>query len=154
MLSFTLIINGFIVLLSALLLAYWFRYTCLLIVRSDHSQSYAKQVAAANQLNFIRVKSELQRSSVPPELDRLYALLERDYRLLLYLLNNGARFRKSGWDVEQWLLRVDFQFMQAAYSVSRRMRVAQGQPALREMAEIITHLANTIGERAAHAAAR
>lgn len=148
-----MVINGFIVLVSMLLLAYWFRYTCLLVLRTSQSRTYAQQVASANRLSFPQVRSELAEINAGPELDKLHALLERDYRLMKYLSRNCAIFRTSDWEVEQWLLRIDFHFMRAAYSVTRRLAVSEGQQALQEMADIIAHMANTMGERAAEAAA-
>ncbi len=44
---------------SGFLFAYWFRYTCLLIVSAKTSRDYAAEVATANQLGFLEVQSSV-----------------------------------------------------------------------------------------------
>ena len=54
-----LITTGVLTVGSVLLLAYWFRYMCLLILSAKTTQDYAGQVATANQLSFLEVQSQL-----------------------------------------------------------------------------------------------
>lgn len=51
--------NTFVVLVSATLMIYWFRYMCLLVLRTRRTRSYANTIAEANQLNFPRVQRQL-----------------------------------------------------------------------------------------------
>src|SRR3954462_2652271 len=81
---------------SVLLFGYWFRYTCLLILSTKTVRDYASDVAAANQLAFVEIQSQLRGAS--PELDRLRQLLDRDYAVLTSLLKHtsGVQARDSG----------------------------------------------------------
>jgi len=54
-----MISSVFIIAVSALLLAYWFRYTCLLILRSNTAKDYAASAATANGFTFGEVRSKL-----------------------------------------------------------------------------------------------
>ena len=45
---------------SVLLLGYWFRYTCLLILSAKTTRDFAGEVAEANQLSFLEVQARLR----------------------------------------------------------------------------------------------
>ena len=45
-----MIFNIGVSVISLALLVYWFRYTCLLLLRTKPVRDYSKQVVAANQL--------------------------------------------------------------------------------------------------------
>jgi hypothetical protein len=136
-----------------LLLVYWFRYTCLIVLRTKPVLRYATKVATANQLNVLLVQEQLA-SNGQAEFDDLRQMLERDYRLVTFLIENGANFRPSGFGIESFLLKADFQLMRAFYATSRRLSPSQCRSALKEMAEIVSHFADAMGESAAHANAR
>src|ERR1041385_4240008 len=74
---------------SVLLFAYWFRYTCMLILSSKTTRDYAGDVAAANHLACPEVQTQL-RGSVKLDLDRLRSSLDRDYAVITYLLDHAA----------------------------------------------------------------
>ncbi len=74
---------------SGFLFAYWFRYTCLLIVSAKTTQDYAAEVATANQLGFLEVQAQL-RAEGQPDLERLHASLDRDYALITYLIQHAS----------------------------------------------------------------
>ncbi|HUA86066.1 MAG TPA: hypothetical protein VMB85_19555 [Bryobacteraceae bacterium] len=133
-----------------LLLAYWFRYTCLLMLSARTSRDYAASVALANQLSFLEVQSMLQDSH---DLDRLKELLDRDYKVLTYLLKNAAHPSNGGDAVENRMLEVDYRLMRAWYSVARRFSPSAALTAVDEMAQVVAHFANSMGERAMSGAA-
>lgn len=137
---------------SALLLLYWFRYMCLLIVSAKTTRDYAAEVAAANQLGFVQVQEQLHRAA-PAELERLHAALDQDYALLTYLLKNAARSGTEKSTVENCMLAANYRLMAAWSRVSRRFSAAASTRALEEMALVVAHFANVMGERAACAAA-
>jgi hypothetical protein len=145
-----LIATVIIMVSSVLLLAYWFRYTCLLMLSARTSRDYAASVALANQLSFLEVQSMLQDSH---DLDRLKELLDRDYKVLTYLLKNAAQPSNGGDAVETRMLEVDYRLMRAWYSVARRFSPSAALTAVDEMAQVVAHFANSMGERAMSGAA-
>ena len=137
---------------SALLLVYWFRYMCLMIVSAKTTRDYAAEVATANQLGFVHVQARLRQAS-PAELERLHAALDRDYALLTYLLKNAALSATEESPVENHMLAANYRLMAAWSRVSRQFSIAASTRALEEMALVVAHFANVMGERAAAAAA-
>jgi len=131
-----------IIVFSVVLFAYWFRYTCLLLLRNQTSEEHASQMAEANRLNFPAVQVALETGAPRASLDPLRSALESDYKILDYLLKNAAEF--GGSSVDQWLLRMDFRLMNFWYRVSRR------SAALVEMAGVVAYLADAMGKRIAY----
>jgi hypothetical protein len=144
--TFSLILIAF----SLALFAYWFRYTCLLILRTQTAEDYASLVSRANGLSFDQVKSQLENRSVGDrsvgDLDILYKSLERDYRILSGLLDQVGADENL---LESKLLRANFKFVQGWYRVSRSLGLGSASNALEEMAETISHFANHFGEQQA-----
>ncbi len=132
---------------SGFLFAYWFRYTCLLIVSAKTSRDYAADVATANQLGFLEVQAQL-RAEGQPDLERLHASLDRDYALITYLIQHASGTQGESL-LEDRMLQVNYRLMGAWYNVSRRFSAEMGRRALDEMSLVIAHFANAMGERAA-----
>jgi hypothetical protein len=135
---------------SILLLAYWFRYTCLLIMSAKTTRDYAVSVATANQLGFLDVQAQLCEAA--PDLDPLKAALDRDYKVLTYLLKHAANGAEEG-AIEKRMLEIDYRVMSAWYSVSRRFSQSAASHAIEEMALVVAHFANAMGERSSVGAA-
>jgi hypothetical protein len=144
-----LIASAIIAVISLLLFVYWFRYTCLLILSAKTARDYARDVAAANQLSFVEVQSRLAGSPMNPALEQVHQALERDYRLVVYLLRHAANYHAAEESLEHWILRLDYRFMCIWYHVSRTFSMRMARGALLEMASIINHMANNMGERVA-----
>jgi hypothetical protein len=142
-----MIASAVIAALSLALLVYWFRYVCLLMLAAKPAKDYATHVAAANDLNFVKVKSHLTGAVEPQQLDQLQRELDRDYRIVLYLLRQGANIR--GYQTEQNLLRAYFLSMKGAYLVLRRLRPEACGRALGEMTDVVAYFATRTGELAA-----
>ena len=85
-----------IILVSAALLAYWFRYTCLLILRTRTGRDHAGEMAAANGLRFHQIQGQLVRAAPVADLPALQKALESDYRLLTYLVAHTAGLEVGG----------------------------------------------------------
>ena len=134
---------------SVALFGYWFRYTCLLILSTKTAQDYAAQVASANQLGFLDVRSQLQNASA--NLDGLCASLDRDYAVLSGLLKHAGSLEQSA--LEKRMLETNYKMMRAWYNTSRRFSPAAAARALDEMSQVIAHFANVMGESAACSAA-
>jgi hypothetical protein len=137
----------FILIFSVVLFVYWFRYTCILILRSKTPQDYSEQVVAANQLSYPAVDERLRGAMSSAELGTLVTSLQRDYRLLSYLLRHAAGVEVGGLTLEQRMLMVDFRIMQLWYAVTRRFAAGQAREALQEMAQVLHNFANAMGER-------
>lgn len=138
-----------IIVFSAVLFVYWFRYTCLLILSTKTAKDYTSQVATANQLELLETQESLRGGISPERLDRVRWSLENDYRVLTSLLRHAAEFQIGGYSVEQRMLMVDFACMKGWYGICRRYSGSQAQGALEEMSNIVAHFANAMGERGA-----
>ena len=136
---------------SVLLFGYWFRYTCLLVLSTKTVRDYASEIAAANQLGFLEIQSQLRAGS--PELERLRALLDRDYAVLTSLLKHSSLASPQGLGIETRMLEINYRLMGAWYRVSGRFSPAAARRALEEMSMVVAYIANTMGERAAVSAA-
>jgi hypothetical protein len=134
---------------SVLLFGYWFRYTCLLILSTKTTRDYASDVAAANQLGFLQVQSQLRASST--EFDKLRDALDRDYAALTRLMSQVAA--QEGTGAEQRMLAINYRLMSAWYGVSSRFSATAARKALDEMSMVVAHFANVMGEQAACSAA-
>lgn len=139
----------FIIVVSVVLFAYWFRYTCLLILSTQSSRNYAPQVASANQLSFLEARSELSKERPATPLEALHRSLNRDYRLLTYLLDHAATYNVAGRSIEERILMLDYRLMSVWYFCARAFSAALARKALLEKASIVNHLANAMGERVA-----
>ena len=144
----TVAISIVIVVISTILFAYWFRYTCVLILRTRNVRDYARQVAEVNHLSFLSAQQQLAvKENREPELDRLHASLDRDYRVVSYLLRHAGTH--GGQTIEEHMLRLDYQVMRACYFLAKPFSPSSARQALLERASIIGHLANAMGERVA-----
>src|SRR5689334_17965035 len=141
-----LIVTLIITVSSVLMFGYWFRYTCLLILSAKTTRDYAAEVAAANQLSFLQVQSELRES--PADLERLHASLDRDLAVVSSLINASGQ-----WGMEDRMLQLNYRLMSTWCSVSKRFSPEAGRRALDEMSMIVSHFANSLGEQATAGAA-
>ena len=101
----SLLIIGF----SLILLVYWLRYTCLLLLRDP--QATATE-ASASILSHVQVLRETGTA-----LDPLHAALDRDYRILSYLVQHTAGIEIN--PLERHLLMADFRLMRIYFRLTR-----------------------------------
>jgi hypothetical protein len=144
-----LIVTSVITVSSVLMLGYWFRYSCLLILSAQTTRDYAADIATANQLSFLQVQAQLRQN--PVDLDRLQAALDRDFAVVTYLIQNASG--QGEWGMEDRMLQMNYRLMGAWCSISRSFSPEAGRRALDEMSMIISHFANAMGERATAGAA-
>ena len=140
----------FVLIVSVLLFAYWFRYTCLLILSTESARDYTRPVADANGLCFLQARETLSADVSALAFQELRRSLDRDFRLVTYLLRNAGT--EDGQEMEHVILRIDYRLMRIWYGVSRLLSVSAARKALLEQATIIAHLANAMGERSERAA--
>jgi hypothetical protein len=136
---------------SAALFAYWFRYTCLLILSAKTARDYAMEIATANQLGFMAVQAQLQQAG-SADLDRLRAALDNDYRVVWQLLKYVPKSGEGQSAIETQMLAINYRLMGAWYQVTRHISGSAAARALDEMSMVIAHFANLSGEQAASAA--
>jgi hypothetical protein len=132
-----------IIVCSSALLVYWFRYTCILLVRNGVEEVSANSPAAQGCFGFGEVQTRLQSDE---ELEPLHKSLQRDYEVLTYLVQHASGIQLESF--EERLLVYDYKLMQFWYSVTRTAAPEQAREALREMASVLSILAGRIGQRA------
>lgn len=134
---------------AVVLFAYWFRHNCLALLKTKSSRDYARQVAKANHLNFLEIQYRLQSDAEVDHFDSLIAALLSDYRLLSYLLRHTAVFHFGPESVHERMLMLYFRLVQFWYVVTHKLSRRQARRALEEMSQVLSHLANCMGERTA-----
>ena len=146
--SFSLILIG----LSLALFAYWFRYSCLLILRTQTAEDFSRDVCRANGLSFDLVKGQIESES-NANLRALYESLDRDYRIVSQLLDQASMQSQNDNVLETKLLSANFRVTQVWFRVSHKLGLKSSISALEEMAETISHFANSLGQQSASGAA-
>lgn len=136
---------------STVLFAYWFRYTCLLILSAKTARDYTTDVAYSNKLGFPEVQLQLSQNG-SPDLDRLRAALDNDYRVVRQLLRYLPKGDVEHSPLETQMLAINYRLMSAWYQVSRHFSGNTAARALEEMSLVVAHFANLMGEQAASAA--
>ncbi len=103
----------------------------------------------ANQLSFLAVQNELH-GALPADLERLHASLDRDYRLLLDWFQTG---NKQNDALERRMLQINYRIMGTWRRTVQSFSPSAARKALEEMALVVAHFANSMGEQASCAAA-
>ena len=123
-----------IITVSAVLICFWFRYSCLRLLQG---QSRSDSPFTMRELR-ARLRAE-------GHLDDVHQSLERDYRVMAYLLEHGGASRGS---LEERLLIWDYQAMKGWYRLTRTTAPRQAARALLEMASIVGILAAQLAHSA------
>jgi hypothetical protein len=131
-----------IIALSSAMLIYWFRYSCILILRNRSEIAAASAPVSDSRFNFAAV---LERFNSEPTLDALQLSLERDYRVLKYLIEHAPGLELAS--LEDRLLMFDYRIMQGVYRLTRTAAPLQARKALAEMASVLGVLAHSIGQQ-------
>ncbi|HEY1217714.1 MAG: hypothetical protein ABSE42_19790 [Bryobacteraceae bacterium] len=137
-----MVVSIIIATFSSALLLYWFRYSCILILR-NFSLDAQTTMAVDSQFTCRQVK-ELLRGAT--QLDGLERALERDYRLATYLIEHAAGLDLNSF--EDRLLVLDYRVMQWYFRVTRSASPVRARRALSEMADVVGILAGRLDERA------
>jgi hypothetical protein len=140
----SLLIIGF----SLILLVYWFRYTCILLLRNAGTENL--QPAKDLRLNFQNLQDALNDGS-GASLESLRRALDKDYEVLTYLLEHAASLNLNPF--ERHVLAYDYRLMRVWYRLARIFSPAHAGTAVSEMASIVTFLAHRIGSQAAQSRA-
>ena len=129
-----------IIVFSVVLFAYWFRYSCILLLRNSAAPATSP---ADPRFHFIQVQQGLKSDL---ELDPLHKSLHRDYQILCYLLQHAAGLELASF--EDRILVLDYKVMQAWYRLTRTAAPTQARRALVEMSEVLGILVHRIGQQA------
>jgi hypothetical protein len=132
-----------IIAFSLVLFVYWFRYTVLLLLSEDQVE---QSPALNSQLSLLETREALRDTQGDLPLDRLHHALERDYRMLRYLLDHAAGLGLR--PVERFLLMLDYRMLRIWYRLSRNASAPQARRALQEMAGILNYIASKMDQRA------
>jgi hypothetical protein len=132
-----------VIVVSVGLLLYWFRYTCILLIRNGADEVRVSSAAVQNSFSFGEVQDRLLSEA---ELDPLHRSLQRDYQVLTYLVRHASGVELANW--EERLLVWDYKLMRFWYAITRAAAPEQARAALTEMASILGILAGRIGQRA------
>jgi len=132
--------------ISAVLFIYWFRYSCILLLRNFQEQGVVS-TDADERFSFSEVQRRL---AAGEEMSSLHSSLQRDYNVLTYLLEHAAGLELSG--IEDRLLVLDYKVMQWWYRLTKTAFPEQARRALNEMATVLGVLVHKMGQQAATAA--
>jgi hypothetical protein len=135
---------GILIIASSLaLFVYWFRCSCILILRNRCEAAEASTAVLDGRFSIAEVRERLKAGYA---LDPLRACLERDYLVLTYLIQHAAGLELES--LEDRLLIFDYRIMQCVYSLSHIVAPTRARKALSEMASVLGVLAHRIGEQA------
>jgi hypothetical protein len=130
----TILILGF----SLALFVYWFRYTVLLLLSEEQVEGHTTVIG---HLSVLETREALRQAHGELPLDRLHRALDKDYRMLRYLLDHAAGMGLR--PLEHYLLILDYRIMQVWF------RLMPNKRALEEMAGVLSYIAYKMGERSA-----
>ena len=136
----SMISSIFIIIVSAVMFAYWFRCTSILILNAKTPSDHSSEVAKGMQ--FARVRTALIESK-NLNAATIHRSLNRDYQLVTQLMRVASTNSVEGaiLEIDYWLMSVRSVFMQ-------RLAPAKARSALLEMSSIIGYLASLVGNAA------
>ena len=135
-----MIVSVLIIVCSVVLLVYWFRYSCLLLLRNAALPSEAPFADERFHIGVV-----LDRAATETNLTALERELDRDYQLLSYLLKHAADLELGS--IENRLLILDYQVMRLCFRLTRSLAPAQSRKALVEMATALSAVARQAGQQ-------
>ena len=140
------------IILSVLLLAAWFRYSCGLLLQMRTCSDHAPALAAASRLSFLEIQHRLAGTAHADELAAFRSQLERDYRHVLELIRQSPGGCRHFSEAEISLLRVHYRISLFRDDLSTALRGLHSHSALLQMSHIVGFLANIAGATRASAA--
>jgi hypothetical protein len=132
-----------IIAFSLILFVYWFRYSCILLLRNAVEQVAAPALEPDTRFGCSDV---LERLKTGETLDPLHSALNRDYQMLTYLIEHAAGLEMTSF--EDRLLVLDYKVMQFYYRATRVILPEQARKALTEMATVMDVLVQKLSHQA------
>jgi hypothetical protein len=138
---------------SVALFAYWFRYSCLLILSAKTTLNYSLDIAQEYGLSFAAAQETV---SVAPfdTISGYRRCLADDYKKVSALVHQTEAHADDSYGMECSMLMINFRCMALLFDLAGRASDKLARMAVREMAQIVEHHANIAGERLAVAASR
>ena len=128
-----------IIAFSLVLLIYWFRASCQLLLRNR-----AEELVSTGDLDTRFCYQQVQaRLNTSQQLGELQGLLNRDFQVLTYLRQHAADLESGSF--EDQLLILDYRLMGWYCRVMNKVAPAQARSALSEMARVVGLLACKMG---------
>jgi hypothetical protein len=135
-----MITSVFIIAISVVLLGYWLRYSCLILLRS--AQEHVEMPTVADDR--FSISSVLEGLKTEGDLVLLETALERDYHVVTYLIEHAADLELAS--IENRLLVLDYKLMRLWSRVTRSVAPQESRKALSEMATVLSVLVGQMGE--------
>jgi hypothetical protein len=129
-----------IILISVILLVYWLRYSCVILLRGAQERSVATSVADQR----FSVPFVLEQLKTEANLAPLERALDRDYRVVTYIIGHAADLELAC--IENQLLVLDYRMMRLWSRLTRTLAPRQSRAALSEMAEVLNVLVRQMGQ--------
>jgi len=120
-----------IITFSFVLFVYWFRYSCVLLLRNAAERSAGTEPDDER----FSVAKVMERLKAEPELEPLERALERDYHVVTYLISHAADLELAS--IENRLLILDYRIMRIWSRLTRTLAPEQSRKALTEMASVL-----------------
>lgn len=136
-----MITSIFIIVISVVLFVYWLRYSCVLLLRNAQERTQGVTVADER----FSVASVMERLKTESDLDPLERSLERDYHVVVYLIQHAADLELAS--IENKLLVLDYKLMRVWSRMTRTVAPQQSRKALSEMASVLHVLVGQMGEQ-------
>jgi hypothetical protein len=130
-----------IIVISAVLLVYWLRYSCVLLLRNAQERNEEAKVTDDR----FNVAAVMERLKTETDLAPLERALERDYHVVTYLIEHAADLELAS--IENKLLVLDYKLMRVWSRVTRTAAPQQSRKALSEMASVLKVLVGQMGEQ-------
>src|SRR5262245_37304785 len=99
--------------ISLVLLVYWLRYTCVLLLRNSNSVSSPTEIA---RLSYLQIQADLNAEG-SLALDPLHDALQQDYAVLSFLVAHAPALSFNPF--ERRLLAADYRLMRICYRLTR-----------------------------------
>ncbi len=130
-----------IIVFAFVLLIYWFRYTCILMLKDK--PEYSDSVESVQVSGYKIVQQNLR---TEPRLEKLELALKRDFEVLNYIVEHASGMELSS--LEHRLLLLDYKLMQWQYRLTKSLFPEFARHALGEMASVTDVLARRVANRA------
>jgi hypothetical protein len=134
-----MVTSVFIVAISAVLLVYWLRYSCVILLHAAQERSVMPSVSDER----FSVSCVLERLKTEADLAPLERALERDYRVVTYIIEHTTDLELAS--IENKLLVLDYRLMRLWSRLTRSLAPQQSRKALSEMASVLRVLAGRMG---------
>lgn len=138
------VISLLIIAASLVLFAYWFRYSCLLILSTQTTQDYTGVVAKASGMSLLDMQAQLEQGG-GYDLAAVQRSMQADYQRVTRLLAKAPGLEAHLSASERIILRLDYRLMQLYARITARRHPDQAREALLEQCAILSHFANAAG---------